>query len=207
MHAFRIQVGLIAMAAIIGGGVASGQGVDRRASVGVKAGVNHEQAEDGLRGTVGAVGLAVRFPMGPSWGGELELWVPGFIEDGAGAPRHRDIQAGFSVVRHLGSSAPRPFVLFGGSIARTEDRFTTCLADRVSRPGTTEPVPTIVSCTEPDVRERRAERFVSSSAYAVAGAGVDVPLGSRWLLTPEVRLHAALTSVIVRASVGLAVQF
>jgi len=180
-----------------------------RRSVGIKVGANHEQAEDGLRGTASAGGISVGFPINRSWSGEVELWVPAFIRNANGDPRHRDIQASFSMVRYFGAGRVRPYLLAGASIARTDERFTTCIADRVplSSPGSGLATPTIVACSESDVRERRHERFGSTPAYVLGGAGFEVALGPRLRLATEIRVHAAPTSVIVRPSAAVLVLF
>jgi hypothetical protein len=64
-----------------------------------------------------------------------------------------------------------------------------------------------VACSEPDVRQRQRERTGTGSAYIVGGLGIEVPLGRRLRLVPEVRVHAAAASVIVRPSVGVIVVF
>jgi hypothetical protein len=184
---------------------------DSRISVHVKGGLSREDAEDGLRGTVGAGGLAVGVAVTPSWTVEGELWVPGAIRSrggpGAGGDAtHRDMLASGSAVRVFGARRVRPFALAGISLARTTDHVTTCIADRVP-PGAATPVRAVVSCSEPDVRERLRERFTSLSQYVVGGVGVRLALGSRVRFVPELRMHAAPTSVIVRASAGIAVEF
>ena len=182
---------------------------DRRGWLGVKAGINYEQAEDGLTGTTGAGGVAGGLSFGRTWTAEVELWMPRSLRDDAGEPKHRDVLFSVSIVRSFGASRLRPYALAGLSTARTEDHLTTCVADRVPPPplGIPDAVPTIVDCSEPDVRERRRERFTSTSGYLLAGAGAEVPLGRRLFLTPEVRVHFAVTSIILRPSVGLMLVF
>ena len=102
-------------------------------------------------------------------------------------------------MRAFRAGGPQPYVLAGISSARTETYLTACIADRG--------VPTVVGCEEPDVRERHRERFPSGSAYVHAGAGVDVPLAGRLHLAPDVRVHLAATSIIVRPAVGVVLDF
>lgn len=172
---------------------------DRRGYVAVKAGANHESAEDGLNATTGGGGVAVGFTFRGSWAVEAEIWVPGPIRDAAGDPEHRDIPVSASMIRFFRAGPSRPYLLAGLTTARTETHVTTCIADR----GT----PTIVSCEEPDVRERHRERFTSLSGYLLVGGGIEVPLGRRVRLAPEVRAHLAVTSVILRPAVAVIVNF
>jgi hypothetical protein len=187
--------------------VAAQAAPDSQGFVGVKAGMNYEQAEDALTGTVAAGGLFGGFRIGREWAVELELWVPSSIRDSAGDATHRDILMSVSAVRILGAEGARPYLVAGLSLARTQNEFTTCLADRSAAPLSGPPVPTIVDCSEPDVRERRREQFNGTATYVVGGLGLDVPLGRRLRLVPEIRVHVALTSVIVRPAVGVMVRF
>jgi hypothetical protein len=180
---------------------------DSQGFVGVKGGMNFEQAEDALAGMAPAGGLFAGIRFGPEWAVEVELWVPSYIRDSPGGPTHRDILVSVSAVRTLGAKNARPYLVAGLSLARTQSESTTCLADRSPDPSPGLPVPTIVDCSEPDVRERRREHFDGSATYVVGGLGFEVPLGRRLDLVPEVRVHVALGSVIVRAAVGVAVNF
>jgi hypothetical protein len=146
----------------------------------------------------------IRF--GPEWALEVELWVPSPIRDSAGYS-HRDILLSVSAVRMLGVQGVRPHLLAGFSLARTENRFTTCLADRLPDPPSGLPIPTIVDCAEPDVRARQRGQVNGSATYVVGGMGVEVPLWRRVHLVPEIRVHVALTSVIVRPAVGVKISF
>ena len=71
--------------------VAAQTTADSQAFAGVKAGMNYEQAEDALSGTVAAGGLFGGIRLGPEWAVEIELWVPSSIRDSAGDSTHRDI--------------------------------------------------------------------------------------------------------------------
>lgn len=211
MNALRHPVVLIAALIVLGAcSIARAQTApDTRGYVGFKGGVNHEQAEDGLVGTSGAGGIAAAIAFGRDWFGEVELWLPAYFRDSAGNPEHRDIPLSVSVIHSFRAGRSTPYVVAGISAARTETFLTTCIADRIPPPplGITQPVPTVVACSEPDIRERHRERFNTSSGYLVLGSGVGVPLGHRLRLAPEVRVHLAATSVIVRPAVGFIVLF
>jgi hypothetical protein len=180
---------------------------DSQGFVGVKAGMNYEQAEDALAGTAAAGGLFGGIRFGRQWAVEVELWVPASIRDSAGDPTHRDILVSVSAVRMLGAEGARPYLVAGLSLARTQNEFTACLADRSPAPSSGVPVPTIVDCSEPDVRERRREHFNGTATYVVGGLGLEVPLWRRLRLVPEIRVHVAFTSVIVRPAVGVTFNF
>jgi hypothetical protein len=182
---------------------------DSHRFIGLKAGMNHEQAEDGLTGSTRAAGVLAGLRFGPGWAGEFEIWVPGTIRDAADDDTHRDVLASLSVIRRFDGRRLRPYLLVGLSFARTTNGFTTCIADRPASPSldSSPLVPNIVDCSEPDVRERRRDHFNSTSAYVVAGAGIEVPLWRRLRLAPELRVHVAPASVIVRPAVGLMIDF
>jgi len=169
--------------------------------VGINVGGSYERAEDGLIGGTGGAGLTAGIRLSQAWTGEVELWVPGFIRE-AGPGKHRDILISFIAVRTMGAQGrPRPYGLLGVSFGRTETSVTSCIAER-------EATPTIVDCsTEPDVQERRQDRYYSQSTYALAGAGFDFPVWRRVHLAPEVRVHLAIGSVIIRSAVGLRMEF
>ena len=179
---------------------------DPRVWVGAKAGAAIENSEDNLKGTVPAVGLTVAVPLGAGWSVEGELWVPGYLDDARGEPRHRDILFGVSAKRMFRAGRMQPYLLAGFSLTRTQDWFTFCTAAR--SPGTGGPaVPTLVSCDEPDVIDRRRERNDGTDGYALAGAGVEIPLSTRVRLMADLRLSLAPVSILVRPSVGVAIGF
>ena len=62
-----------------------------RFSLTLKAGVSAESSEDNLQGTSPAIGITSSLVFGQGWGGEIELWLPGYIDDPRGDPKHRDI--------------------------------------------------------------------------------------------------------------------
>ena len=201
-------VTLLALA-VVSGAAAQGGDVEHSGGfAGVRAGLNHEQAEDALAGTSGAVGIFAGVRTGRDWAAEIELWVPGSLRDATGNP-HRDILVGVGAVRRFGANRSRSYLLVGFSVARTQNEFTTCFADsRPASPGPAgEPGRTVVDCSEPDVTERRRERFTGTSTYLTGGAGVEVPLRPRIRLLPEIRTHLAIGSIIVRPTVGVRFDF
>jgi len=209
MTAFNLPGQLVITLLAVGGcsTAAAQTAPDSHGFVGVKGGMNYEQAEDALAGTAVAGGLFGGFRLGREWAVEVELWVPASIRDSAGGPTHRDILLSFSAVRMLGADGARPYLVAGLSLANTQNEFTTCLADRSPAPSPGPPVPAIVDCSEPDVRERRREHFNGTATYVVGGVGLDLPLWRRLRLVPEIRVHVAFTSVIVRPAVGVMVNF
>ena len=176
--------------------------------VAVKGGVNIERAEDGLAGSSGGAGAAVGVSFAPDWMVEVEVWVPVFTTQGSPdfGYRHRDILASGAAIRSFHSGHVRPFAVLGLGVGRTQQRFTSCMAfrpDMISG----QVLPTIVSCSEPDVVTREAERFDSFSPFFLTGAGARIPLTRRVTLVPEGRVHFWITSVIARLSLGVQVGF
>jgi hypothetical protein len=178
---------------------------DSRGYVAFKGGLNSERAEDNLRGSSVGGGVVAGLHFSDAWALEGEFWLPGYIRTNPEGGRHRDTLLGVSMRRSFGNRV-RPHVLFGLSAGRTEDGFTTCGAIR-SSPSSTTPVPVRVSCTEPDVTERHQERFSSISLFPLVGAGVEIPLGARVRLIPDVRVQLGIGSVIVRPAVALGFSF
>jgi hypothetical protein len=180
----------------------SGEG---RGFVGVKTGMNIENAEDGLRGRSRAIGAMLALGLQRTWMPEIEFWYPGFFGTNQPDGRHRDIVGSLAFRRTLGSGRARPYFSVGFSVAQTTTTFTSCGALR-HPPGSTTVVRTLVSCSEPDVIERIPERFTSTSTYGLGGAGVDIAMG-RVRLLPDVRVDVSVTSVLVRPSIGVALVF
>jgi hypothetical protein len=85
----RLAMTLLALA--LCNSVAAQTAPDSQGFAGVKAGMNYEQAEDALAGTVPAGGLFGGIRFGRDWALDVELWVPSSIRDAAGDPTHRDI--------------------------------------------------------------------------------------------------------------------
>lgn len=177
-----------------------------RASVTIKGGATVENSEDNLTGTVPALGAVAAWHVTRQWGVEVEGWLPGYLEDSRGEPRHRDILLTVSAVRSFGERAARPFLTAGVSFSRTEDRFTFCSANRPPAAGGV-PVSTLVSCDAPDVVERRRDRNVGTDGYLSVGGGVSFRLTPRLDLVADVRVSLAPVSVLVRPGIGLELLF
>lgn len=177
-----------------------------RFSAAVKGGISVENSEDGLTGSAAALGLTASAPLSPNWRAEAEFWLPRYLKDRNGDPKHRDVLFSVSAVRVFRAGRARPFVVAGFSFAQTQDWFSFCTADRVLDPGT-PPVRALVSCDEPDIIERRRERDDGRDGYLLLGSGVEVPIGSRLRIVADVRLSLAPVSVIVRPGVGLVIGF
>ena len=178
---------------------------DSRGYVAFKAGLNTERAEDNLRGSSVGGGVVAGLRFSDAWALEAEFWLPAYIRKHPEGGRHRDTLFGVSMRRAFGTGV-RPHVLFGLSAGRTEDEFTTCGAVR-SSPGSATPVPMLVSCTDPDVTERHQERFSSISLVPLVGAGLEIPLGARARLIPDVRVQVGVGTVIIRPAVALGFTF
>ena len=104
---------------------------DSRGYVAVKGGVNTERAEDNLRGSSAGGGVVAGLHFSDAWALEGEFWLPRYIRTNLEGGRHRDTLLGVSMRRSFGDRV-RPHVLFGLSVGRTEDGFTTCGALRSS---------------------------------------------------------------------------
>lgn len=174
--------------------------------VAAKGGATIERAEDNLEGTVPAVGLTAAMNFSPAWRGEIEFWLPDYLELEGGNGRHRDLLLSASAVRLLRSEGVRPFVLAGLSLTRTEDEQTYCFADR-TRPGGGPAERSFVGCDEPDVVETQRIDRAGTGIALVTGAGVEIPLGSRVSVVADVRLLLSPGALLVRPAVGLGVGF
>jgi hypothetical protein len=141
-----------------------------------------------------------------AWALEGEFWLPGAIQSGPEDGRHRDTMFSVALRRSVGAGRVQPHLLVGISFARTADEFTTCTAIRPGF-GSPTPVPTVVSCTEPDVVERYPERFTSGSLLPLLGAGVEIAVTRRLRLIPDVRFQLSPTAVIVRPSIAFGAVF
>jgi hypothetical protein len=177
-----------------------------RGYVAFKGGLNIERAEDDVHGTTAGGGAVAGFTFAEPWAIEAEFWLPGAIRTNPEGGRHRDALFSVGFRRSIGSGRIRPHFLVGASVARTEDAFTTCIANRIT---TLSPTPQqmLVSCDEPDVVERREERFDGTSLVPMVGAGVEIALTERVRLVPDVRVQVGITSVIVRPAIAVAFVF
>jgi hypothetical protein len=90
-------------------------------TVAVKAGLNIERAEDGLKGQSPAVGVALVVPLTQRWAVDVDYWHPAFFETGPGV-EHRDLLLSFGARASFGERATRPFLLFGAGIAGSQFR-------------------------------------------------------------------------------------
>ena len=177
-----------------------------RGYVAVKGGLNIEQAEDGLHGTTAGGGAVAGFTFKERWAIEAEFWLPGAITTSPEGGRHRDTLFSVGFRRSFGMARFRPHFLVGASIVRTEDEFTTCLANR---PTPVSPIAQqmLVSCSDPDVVERRQERFAGTSLFPLIGGGLEIALTDRVRLIPDVRVQVSVTSVIIRPALALGIVF
>jgi hypothetical protein len=182
------------------------QVAEPRGYVAIKGGLNVERAEDDVHGTTAGGGAIAGFTFAEPWAIEAEFWLPGAIRTNPEGGRHRDTLFGVGFRRTIGSGRIRPHFVVGASVARTEDQFTTCIANRATA---LSPAPQqmLVSCNEPDVVERRQERFVGTSLVPMAGVGVEIALTERVRLIPDVRVQVSITSVIVRPAIAVAFVF
>ena len=165
-----------------------------------------EKSEDGLEGTVAALGLTGAFVFNQDWRAEAEFWLPRYLDDANGDPKHRDILLSFSAVRTFRAGKTRPFVLAGLSFSQTQDWFNFCTAERSLDPGA-PPERILVSCGDPNVIERRRERNDGRDGYLLVGGGLEVPIGRRASIVADLRFCLAPASVLVRPGVGVAVRF
>lgn len=186
--------------------VATASAQESRFTVAVKGGATIENSEDGLTGTVPAFGLTAAVPLSRMWRGEFEFWLPGYLDDAYGEPKHRDILFSLSAVRMFREDGVRPYLVAGLSVTRTQDWFTFCTANRPIGPGGALG-PAMVSCDEPDLIERRRERNDGTDGYLLAGGGVEIPLAARVKAVVDLRFSLAPVSVLVRPAVGLAFSF
>ena len=203
MHLRRPLAFTLVILLATGGAVAA---QESRFSVTVKGGINSESSEDNLQGTTPALGVTGSVAFAHGWRGEVEFWLPGYIDDARGNPKHRDILFSFSALKSFGSGRARPFVVMGMSLARVQDWFSFCTAIRPNGPsGSIGPV--LVSCDEPDLIDQRRERNDGNDGYLLGGGGVEWRINPRLGLVADLRLSLAPVSVLVRPGLGLVVNF
>jgi hypothetical protein len=180
--------------------VAAQAPAEPRGFVAVRGGLNVERAEDDLRGESPAVGAAAGFWFADDWIAEFEFWYPGFIEDGS--TRHRDVLFGVNAQRSFGTGSLRPRLMVGVTAARTQDELTFCLGPPTSTTG-----PTLLSCSDPAATSEVVDTFSSISVFGLGGAALAYALGARVHVVGDVRIDFAVTTVIVRPAVSLAIVF
>jgi hypothetical protein len=204
----RINLALVVVGLVLIGTVSAGAQTppEPRGYVAVKGGLNIERAEDNLRGTTAGGGVVAGLTFADPWAIEAEFWLPGAIDTNPENGRHRDTLFSVGFRRSFGSARVRPHVLVGATVGRTEDEFTTCIAFRTT-PISSTPEPHLVSCNEPDIVERRPERFASTSVFPLVGAGAEIALADRIRLILDVRAQVWITSVIVRPAIGIGMTF
>lgn len=171
----------------------------------LKGGVTIERAEDNLRGTVPAGGVTAAMRFSPAWRGEVEFWLPGYLERERGEGRHRDLLLSLSAIRLFGADGVRPFVLGGLSLTRTEDELTYCFAERGPAGGPSSL--SFVDCAEPDVVQTEHVERAGTGLALATGGGVEIPLGRRVNLVADVRLLLAPGGMLVRPAVGVGIAF
>jgi hypothetical protein len=173
---------------------------------GIKAGLHVESAEDDLQGTAFAAGAVVGVMLSEAWGLEGEFWYPAAIRTSPENGQHRDTLFSVDLRRVFGGERVRPYLLFGASLGRTEDQFVTCTAVR-SSPVSPEPVTVLVPCADPDVAERRTERFASGSLFPLGGAGLEIAIGKSVRVMPELRAEVGITAFILRPGLSAVFAF
>jgi hypothetical protein len=176
-----------------------------RFHVAAKGGVTVERAEDGLKGTVPAGGVTAAMRVSRAWRGEVEFWLPGYLELDRGDGRHRDLLLGISAVRLFRTEGVRPFVLAGLTLARTEDEYTYCFAERTLPDF--GPVTTVVDCGEPDVVTIEHTDRAGTGIALTTGGGVEIPVGRRTHIVADVRLLLTPGAMLVRPAIGLGISF
>jgi hypothetical protein len=203
---WTFALGLVAMLFVGIPQTVLAQPADARGYVAVRAGLNAERSEDNLTGNVLGGGASVGFGLGDAWSTEVEVWYPQWIRTDSTDGRHRDTLVAVAFRRMLPGGRVRPYLLVGGTAARTETQFTSCAAIR-QPPGVSQGVLTGVSCSEPDVTARNREIYNSLSLFGLVGAGAEIAVGRRVRLMPDVRADLWLTAVIVRPSLAVAFVF
>jgi hypothetical protein len=148
-----------------------------RGAIVAKGGVNIERAEDALNGESPAVGADVWFRLNDRWDLGAEVWYPRYFTTDFGV-RHRDILITAGARRLFGESQIKPFVGFGLGIAVTQEE----------RDGPFDVTPG------------------AGTTYYLSG-GIDVPLGRRFIVIPEVRVTFGAAMAVVRPAIGLGVRF
>ena len=148
--------------------------------VAVKGGATIERAEDNLKGTVPAAGVTGAMEFSPAWRGEIELWIPAYLEYARGGRRHRDLLLGVSAVRLFRSDGVRPSVLAGLTVARTQDEFR-------------------------DLNGSGAFKRAGNGIALTTGAGVEIPIGRRLNVVTDVRVLLTPGALLVRPAAGLGI--
>jgi hypothetical protein len=151
-----------------------------------RIGGNFEGTDPGSGRSMG-IGGSFAFTFADRWSLDIEAWVPGYIADVACPPdlldpcgpgKFRDLVLGVSAVRRFGGQGVRPYVLFG--VAKLWNQQIATRADG-----------SVVQWTR------------NESVYPQGGVGFDIPLSTRLVLAPELRLDFLFLGGIVRPNVTL----
>lgn len=173
------HAGLGSVLLLVGASIATAQ--QPAFHIAARGGATIERAEDNLEGTVPAAGLTAAMQFSPAWRGEIELWIPAYLEYGGGS-RHRDLLLGVSAVRLFRKDGVRPFVLAGLTAARTQDEFS-------------------------GLNGSGAFTRAGNGIALTTGAGAEFPIGERLNVVTDVRVLLTPGALLVRPAVGLGVAF
>jgi hypothetical protein len=200
-------LGTIVGVLLLSADFASAQG-EPRGYAAIKAGANVERGEDNLHGTSGGIGVVAAMHLSTAWALEGEFWYPGAINTNPQGGRHRDTLLGANLRWSPGSQVVRPHLLLGLTVAQTRDELTLCFARRTpfGMPDA-PPSQALVSCDEPDVVERQQDRFSSLSLVPLVGAGIEIPVGPRMRILPDIRVQVGIGSIIVRPAIAFGIAF
>jgi len=201
-----MKVTLLMLAALLLDASGAGAQSLSRGYAAVKFGANAERAEDGLRGTTMGGGAAAGYQWSPRWAIEAEFWAPRTLHLRRDERTHRDTSLNLGVRRSFSAGRARPHLLAGLGAMRTVDEITICSAVRPVSFSPT-PVEVLVSCEEPDVTGRVRERFAGTTLAVLVGAGVVFEVTRRIHVVADVRVHPAITALMVRPAIGVGVSF
>ena len=152
-------------------------GAQTRGAIVGKVGANIERAEDALNGASPAGGADLLIELNERWDLDLEVWYPGYFTTDFGV-RHRDILFTVGARRLVGDGSVKPFVGFGLGLAVTQEK-----------------------------RDLPFDLGSGAGSTYYFSGGVDVPLGSRFVMIPEIRLTLGAAMGVVRPAIGLGVLF
>ena len=142
-----------------------------------KAGANIERAEDALNGASPAVGADLLFQLSDRWDLDVEVWYPGYFTTDFGV-RHRDILFTVGARRLLREGSVKPFFGFGLGVAVTQEK-----------------------------RDAPFDVDPGAGATYYLSGGADIPLGTRFVVIPEIRLTFGAAVAIVRPAIGIGIRF
>jgi outer membrane protein W len=168
MNSMSVMVASIALTAVLAQSASPPSGIQRPTSVNVLAGYGRTWDDEGSIGTGGAIGGAVEYRFRPklSVNGAIERLAhdrdTGFLHFSG-----RTVFATLGLTYHFAASGVSPYVGggFGGAFYKGQLRDTLAL-----------PPPGIVSPRS------------STSTLGYGSAGVDIPIGDRFVVSPDVRI-------------------